>query len=282
MFEKINEGKTFKLYQDHKALKGAGGSTLNILGYSHLPVSIGRKTWTDQFYVIPNLSQHIIIGATCLKDRSIDLINTDKCARLKDNEGEWQRIPYISDRILNKQLPRVLVLNEAVEIPPQCERIVRVDQPRSQLIINSIDTILVESLPPTIKKRGTFAARGIANIRSGTTLLSLANLGLSPVRLPKGTPVAQFTQLTPETPIIDIDKLPASSKPHKEELRQINILVEDLKSKYKDIEDSHWEGIPVNLDIGLESLSKDKLRCLIGLLHEYRDLFADDKTEHLM
>ena len=278
MYEKINADKRFKLYQDHKALTGAGGSTLNILGYTHLPISIGDKSWTDQFYVIPQLSQHIIIGASCLKERSIDLINSDKCVRLRSNLGAWQIVPYINDRSESKQIARVLVLDEAVEIPPQCECIVRVNQPRSQMIVTSSDPILVESLSPCVKKRGTFAARGIASLTSGSTLVSLANLGLSPVKLQKGTPVAQFTQLNKKTPIIEIEKLPESPKANnKDEISQINILVEELQSKYKDIDDSLWEGIPLDLDIGLESLPKDRLRCLIGLLHEYRDLFADDK-----
>lgn len=84
MFSKINAHKKYTLMQDRKALTGADGNG----------ISIGQKTWTDRFYVITILSQPVIIGAMCLKDRLSDLINSDKFVRLKDNKGCWQSIPY--------------------------------------------------------------------------------------------------------------------------------------------------------------------------------------------
>lgn len=57
------------------------------------------------------------------------------------------------------------------------------------------------------QKRGTFTARGIASLDTGSTLISLANLGLSPVRLTKGTPVARFIQLDPDATIHQIEKM---------------------------------------------------------------------------
>lgn len=153
LFTKINASGQYRLQRDEKALTGAGGGTLTILGYCYLPIELGRRTWNDRFYVVTSLSQPLIIGAASLIERQIDLINSTKSVRLKDNKGNRQCIPYINDT-RPSPIPRVLVLNECIEIPPQCERIVRVDQPRSQMIMNSKDAILVESMPPCVKNAG--------------------------------------------------------------------------------------------------------------------------------
>jgi len=91
LFQKIREKEGVKLFKSNKALKCANGSSIKVIGYSFINVTIGNKIERIKMTIVDKLFPRVIIGLRDMKKMNISILPKIDCVIVDDI-----KIPFIS------------------------------------------------------------------------------------------------------------------------------------------------------------------------------------------
>ncbi|TPX51269.1 hypothetical protein SeLEV6574_g00360 [Synchytrium endobioticum] len=244
------------------------GSKSNAIGLVWLQVGLAGQCWKDSFLVIDGFPHPVLLGRSTLKQKRIDIMNSNNFAELTDSKGKTRRLPLISTpptQELFESAPLVLLAD--LTLPPRHETVVQVqlDPPPNANPFHAY----VTSLPAITLDLGVYVAKGVVKIDSGMTCILLSNLSTETRQLKAGQPIAQLHSYDAGA-YAEVDLDLTTQTP---EAEAVFVTIEKLHAEHQG--NLNWTDVPKDVQIGIASdLSDAQLQQILDLLQGSSELFA--------
>jgi len=171
---------------------GANGKCLKSTEKARLKFWIRAREITFDFYVVEQLAVDVICGMDFILYSEMDMSPHRRVAYM--GKYECAIALLVEPQLYRKQLPSTvtLVTAEPVEFPPGHERFLRVASENPSLPKDhDVDGLALASAIQEMHSNLRLA-EAVVNLENGYSTVRLGNFTEDPVRIPAGTPVAEF------------------------------------------------------------------------------------------
>ena len=235
----------------------ADGSLVDTLGTVQLKVQLGteRESWMHD-WVVSAIEAPMVIGVDFLREHQCTLDVRAGTLTVGSTIHECRRMESMP------QMYRITVA-ETVEIPARSEMII----PGKMADVSQLTQGIVESNGQPMCKGDVFVARAVVNPSMGVLPLRVANLGMEPHKLHKGTNIAICE------PVMSVSEMSSNDKICS--MRQ----TESSQFCTHDGQQSLPAHVAKYIDECKDYLSPHEIDLAEGLLHECQDGFAKSKDD---
>ena len=256
LFESLNNSKKLKIEQSHlKNAQGAGGTLLELLGISWIPLKVGKTEICHAFYVSYDIKYDLILG--------VDFLNTNKAVVSFEENVLYirnEKVKFCDQYNLSQSIP--VISKETVELPPLAQTMIQAKILDNESINPRKYICIVEPENKLSSKKNILGAKALVSPKDETIPLIFVNLQEKPVTIYKNTKLGHITPINEKAQVISLEKQ------HEEDTFM------SFESKKHD---KKKERPNVNLDHS--NLTKEQKAQLEKLLMSYRDVFANSIEE---
>ena len=247
-------------------LLSANKSTLKMEGYAEIPITIGKRTRMERFFVIQGLSKTMIMGYPTFTEWE-GILNSTK-NQIEFGKYSVKMISNISESLVSKW--EIHSLNNEIILPKTEQLILATIPKKGRLVIPDKQVVMVEPIRNAKEKqyRGD-TAYGITEVNikendKSTIKISMANVSDDIIKIKKNQLIGNITLITPKT---------------MGEAQIINFVGEATaeKNSKKDVNQEWMERLLKEISIS-EQLDIIQRREVENLVLEYEEIFTD-KTQ---
>ena len=85
------------MYNQHSSLRCANGSSISVIGFSVLPITIGSKTIKLKMAVVDTIFPNVILGMGAMRKFNTIVNPSNECIELRNVENSIiERVPFVS------------------------------------------------------------------------------------------------------------------------------------------------------------------------------------------
>jgi transposase InsO family protein len=180
-------------------VRSASAHFMQVCGTTTLILEVGGRRVKQEFVVVTKFPTGILLGSDFLQHTGAVLDYHDQTVKFKNLSGvtvplgednEWSQLQREDDAIS-------LQIVHDLYLPPTTQTVCLVQAPLFGEFAGLHATGMVSSRPEMHAHAPLYVARGLVEMKAGTAKIAVANLGLSPMMVPAGTPIGLLAVIDP-------------------------------------------------------------------------------------